>query len=74
VPAEVEQKRLGELATVYAIVFAEVVAGKRRRVNVERLLSVVGTTTEDVGTVRDKVVEGREHFWEIPSQLSSLRT
>ena len=62
VPTKIEQKRLGELATVYTVVFAQVVAGERRRVNVQRLLLVVGTGTEDVSAIRDKVVERREHF------------
>ena len=56
VPTQVEQKRLGELATIHTIVFAQVFTRERRGVNVECFLAVVGTCTENVGPVRDKVV------------------
>lgn len=60
--SEVEKNGFGELAAVYSVIVAEILAGHGRFVNVQHLLSVVGSSFEDVGAVGQKVVQRGKHL------------
>jgi hypothetical protein len=70
--AEVKQDGLGELAPIDSVVLSQLLARDRRRADVEQYALVLGARLDHVASVRDKVVERREHLCNA-SEVSSAK-
>jgi hypothetical protein len=63
VPAEVEQDRFRQFATVDPVVLVQLVVRKSSRVDVHKQLLVIWARLDRFTSERDKVVQGGEHLY-----------
>lgn len=63
VATEIHEHGFGQLASIDLVSLSKVLICHRGRVNVWQHLHVFGSSSNNIGSTRHKVVEGRKHLW-----------